>query len=107
MSIDLDAIEAAAKAATPGLKWYLSNEKFSLKANPPVVLELVRQLREKESEILVLHLQLAAEKLRADQGCQRWQSANKDRLRMELVGASDGCGTRIVPGNTIYKKGAK
>ena len=88
MSIDLDAIEAAAKAATPGLKWYLSNEKFSLKANPPVVLELVRQLREKESEILVLHLQLAAEKLRADQGCAWSLSARPTGAALESCRAT-------------------
>lgn len=64
-------------------KWCQHTAVYALEE----VKELRATLEAKDAEILALHRNLAGERLRADQGWQRYESANSDRnqLRAERV----------------------
>lgn len=77
------------------------NAVFIATANPATVLEMIALIERQESELkaaresdLAAHRKLAAETLRADQGWQRYEEANKDRnsLRASLAAPAPAAG---------------
>jgi hypothetical protein len=98
----IEALRVAAEKAQgwePPTAWaedrnYCSDEiaglKFNALASPSAIIELLAEQTRLRAEILALHRDLAGERLRADQGWTRYESANRDRneLRARIAVAS-------------------
>lgn len=65
---------------------------FIAAANPSVVTEIIALVRRQEAELLAIHRVEAGERLRADQGWQRYESVNKQLRALEVKLAAQAVG---------------
>lgn len=62
-----------------------ANAAFIAAANPTAILSLIARIEALEQDAKHLHVKLAGETLRADQGWERYEAANKSRNALEAA----------------------